>query len=119
MAQHVAFWLEIGVCESVLIEWSVSERERVIAPKEASVARKVVLVVEVLVAFSGGLIPLLGMTTLPNRAAVPRGEERTSLVEGQDPGVGSTEMKPVRFLFTTGFPLTVVISADASALKNA
>lgn len=119
VAQHVAFWLAIGVCERVLIEWSESERERMVAPKEASVARKVVLVVEVLVAFSGEWISLLGMTTLPNRTAVPRGEERISLVEGQDPRIWSTEMKPVRFLFTTGFPLTVVISADASALKNA
>lgn len=94
----------------------MSERERVVAPKEASVARKVV--VAVVVAFLDGWIPLLGITTLPKRAAVPRGEERTSLDWGQDPWIGSTEMKPVLFLFTTGFPLTVVISADASALKN-
>lgn len=74
---------------------------------------------EVLVVFSDGGFPPLGITALPKRAAVPRGEERISLDWGQEPWIGSTEMKPVIFLFTTGFPLTVVISADASALKNA
>lgn len=103
-----------------MIELSVFERERVVAPKEASVARKVVVeVVVALVAFLDAIISLLGITTLPNSAAVPRGEERISLVWGQEPWIGSTEMKPVRFLLTTGLPLTVVISADASALKNA
>lgn len=86
VAQHVASWSAIGVCERVLIERSASERESVVAPKEASVARNVVAEEEVaLVAFLDAMIPLLGITTLPNSAAVPRGEERISLVWGQDP----------------------------------
>lgn len=119
-AQQVALWLAMGVWERVVMCWLESERERdkVVAPKEASVARKVVVVVVVVVFWDRGLPPL-GITTLPKRTAVPGGEERMSLDAGQEPWIGSTEMKPVLFLLTTGFPLTVVISADASALKKA
>lgn len=57
------------------------ERERVVAPKEASVERKVfdLLMMMELVELVGVVeLVMFGITTLPKRAAVPGGESRAS-----------------------------------------
>ena len=79
-----------------------SETSMTRAPKEASVAKT-------------ELVP--GMLTLPKRTAVPGGELRVSVVETlQSAETGKTDMKPV--LLTVGSPLTVVMRAVSSLLKN-
>lgn len=107
VAQHVAVWPAMVVF--VRLENSnEGERESVVAPKAASVANS-----------TGGLLReerLDGMMTLPNRTAVPLGEERMSGVTGQASWIGRTETKP-GFL-VVGSPFTVVMSAEASALKR-
>jgi len=58
----------------------------------------------------------LGIKAVPNRTAVPAGEDWMSLVETLPFSTGKTERKPV--LFTAGLPFTVVRSAVESALKK-
>lgn len=106
-AQQVAAWSAIVVRERAVNCWVCAERESVVAPKEASVARRVWAVESV-----------EGMITLPKSTAVPLGEERMSFAAGQPfASNGRTEMKPV--VLVAGLPFTVVMSAEASALKRA
>lgn len=110
VAQQVAFWSAILVLARVLSCWVFAERESVVAPKEASVARRV------WAPAADGLAE--GMMTLPKRTAVPLGEERMSFAAGQPlASNGRTEMKPV--VLVAGLPLTVVMRAEASSLKSA
>lgn len=104
VAQQVAAWSAILVWVRA-VSWDCGERESVVAPKEASVARRV-----------GGWE--LGIRTLPKRTAVPAGEDRMSFLAGQPfASMGSTETKPV--VLVAGLPFTVVMRAEASALKRA
>lgn len=99
-AQQVAFWSAILVdAETVAI--LAAERESVALPKDASVTK---------------MLFELGIRAVPNRTAVPAGEDWMSCVETWPLTTGKTERKPV--LLTVGLPFTVVMSAVESALKK-
>lgn len=100
VAQHVATWSRILVEEDTVAILE-DERERVAAPKDASVTKS---------------SEVLGRRAVPKRTAVPEGEERVSTVETVLFSTGKTERKPV--LFIAGSPFTVVNRAVDSALKN-
>lgn len=103
-AQQVAAWSAIGVRVSEENWFVTEERESVVAPNEASVASMVVA-------------EEVGIIALPKRTAVPLGEERMSFCAGQPlASKERTETKPV--VLVAGLPLTVVMRAEASALKR-
>lgn len=99
-AQQVAFWSAILV-DADTVAMLAAERESVALPKDASVTKRL---------FE------LGIKAVPNRTAVPAGEDWMSWVETWPLTTGKTERKPV--LLTVGSPFTVVMSEVESALKK-
>lgn len=102
VVQHVAFWPSILVCVREDEAEKSGERERVVAPNEASVLNTL--------SFDPG------MMAEPKRTAVPFGELLLSFITKLPSWTGKTDKNPV--LFTMGFPLTVVRRAVLSSLKN-
>jgi hypothetical protein len=105
--QQVALWSTI-VWFATRVTWLVvGSRERIAAPKEASVTK---------------MLEVEGMGTEPNRTAVPGGELRVSVVErlaapqAEAPVTEKTERKPV--VLTAGSPFTVVRRRDSSWEKK-
>lgn len=100
VAQHVAAWsvILVDVETEAMFE---DDRESVAEPKEASVTK---------MSFE------LGRRAVPNRTAVPAGEDLTSCISTDPLVTGNTDKKPV--LLTVGSPFTVVRRAVESALKN-
>lgn len=80
----------------------LGERERVAAPKEASVTNREE--------------EELGISAVPKSTAVPAGDERISVVETVLLMTGKMDRNPV--LLTVGSPFTVVMRAEESALKS-
>lgn len=100
VAQQVAIWSAILV-DAETLAMLEDEKERVAEPKEASVTKRLLE---------------LGIRAVPNRTAVPAGEELIGIVDTALLATGKTDRKPV--LFFVGSPFTVVIRADESELKK-